>query len=580
MNLLGQWNSRQMIRDRRVQIALVSCIALFVIGVGCGRLSKGGFKQYFGVSFSTFVRSPLAYWRVYRGNWDSSKALQFTQEPGGAYPRRNVETALLPLNIEGVRLSESYPVPKVGGAITVIGTTVIILDRLGGLYRYDLTTRSFGLLPGIPKLPNNLDTYLARRPGPPVNLGEAVYDEFRARDIIFLSDRKELAVAYDKFDEALGKIRTVVSIIPFDASTLTATGSWQEVFVSDAFAADGSDGTRQARSQAGGGRLAYRGDGRIYLTIGDHLIVDPPVSEDPNSTDGKTIEINLTTNKWHVFSKGHRNQEGLTFLRSGQLVATEHGERGGDELNVITEGGDYGWPNVTLGTEYNSYDWPAGTSSVGSHAGYTAPLFAWVPSIAPTQLIEVHDFNSRWDGDLLIATLKAASLYRLRMEGGRVLYSEPIWIGDRIRDIEQSNGTIILWTDDTKLLFITVNQDQLAVKERAPNVIGNALTDSVCLGCHHFGPTSPTDLAPSLSNLLKRPIASDAFSYSSALRAKGKLGPWTPALLSEFLSDTFKFASGTIMPAFALGREEIDGIVDTLVRASDPDTGTVQSHSK
>lgn len=40
-------------------------------------------------------------------------------------------------------------------------------------------------------------------------------------------------------------------------------------------------------------------------------------------------------------------------------------------------------------------------------------MFAWVPSIAPTQLIEVNNFNPRWDGDLLVGTLKASSLYRL-----------------------------------------------------------------------------------------------------------------------------------------------------------------------
>jgi glucose/arabinose dehydrogenase/cytochrome c2 len=544
------------------------CLALcFATGFAFHKYGGDAYHKYVGVPALAFIRSPLAYWRIQQRGWGSFKELQYTQDHGGLYFRRYVETILLPLIIDGKRLSDFYPVPKMGGAIAVVDTTVIILDRLGGLYRYDLTTGSFGLLPGIPRLPSNLEAYLVQRPGPPVNLADAPNDEFRARDIIFLSDRKELAVAYDKFDETLGKIRTVVSVIPFDVTTLTAAGAWQQIFASDAFAYG-------VGITSGAGRLAYRGDGKLYLTVGDHYIVDPKVSEDPNTTFGKIIEINLTTNKWRRFTKGHRNQEGLTFIKSGQLFSTEHGPRGGDELNVITEGSDYGWPNVTLGTEYNSYGWDAGTSLVGSHTEYKAPLFAWVPSIAPTQLIEVNNVNPRWDGDLLVGTLKASSLYRLRLEADRVLYSERIWIGQRIRDLAQTNdGTIVLWTDDTQLLFVTVDKDQLAVKRRTPDIIGSGIVNENCLACHHFGSTSPGDFAPSLSNLLNRPIASDAFSYSPALRAKQKLGPWTPALLSEFLSDPFKFASGTNMLPLKISPADINDIVATLVTASDLSAG-------
>ena len=65
------------------------------------------------------------------------------------------------------------------------------------------------------------------------------------------------------------------------------------------------------------------------------------------------------------------------------------------------------------GTDYNSYIGEQGTPFVESYAGYTSPLFAWVPSIAPTQLIEVTNCYRRWNGDLLVATLKALSLYRV-----------------------------------------------------------------------------------------------------------------------------------------------------------------------
>jgi hypothetical protein len=214
---------------RRNRIVLVLCFALcFAMGFA--------FHKYGVGSSVAIIRSPLVYWRIHQRGWNSFNELQYTQDHDGLQVKRYVETILVPLTIDGKWLSDSYPVPKMGGAITVVGTTVIILDRLGGLYRYDLVAGSFGRLPGIPPLPNHLEAYLVHRPGPPVNLADAPNDEFRARDIIFLSERKELAVAYDKFDETLGKIRTVVSVIPFDAATLTASGAWQQVFASDAFA--------------------------------------------------------------------------------------------------------------------------------------------------------------------------------------------------------------------------------------------------------------------------------------------------------------------------------------------------------
>ena len=554
-----------------VSIAFVLCLALsFATGFGVHKAGVG-IESYFGVTAGVLFRSPLAYLRVHRLGWNSYKTVQATQDHGGLDFRRHVETGLLPIIIDGKRLSDAYPVPKLGGAITVVDSNVIILDRLGGFYRYNLTTGSFKPLP-IPQLPNNLEAFLHFQrpdqiPGPPVNLADAPNDEFRAHDITFLSDREELAVAYDKFDETLSKLNTVVSVIPIDVTTLEPTGPWREIFISDAY------NLGQGITSAGG-RMAYRGDGKLYLTLGDHYTVRPKLSQDSNTTFGRVVEIDLSSNEWREISKGHRNPQGLTFLKSGQLFSTEHGPRGGDLLTVITEGSNFGWPNVTLGTAYDSYDWDVGTSPVGTHNGYTAPLFAWVPSIAPSQLIEVNNFNPRWDGDLLISSLKAMSLYRLRLEDGRVLYSEQIWIGQRIRDLAQTkDGTIVLWTDDTQLLFVKVDTDQLAEKRRTPDVVGSLTHPSgifpSCMGCHHFGVTNPTDFAPSLSNLLNRPIASDAFRYSPGLREKQKLGKWTEALLSEFLSDPVKFANGTTMLPLALSPEEIKYIVNILARASD-----------
>ena len=36
-------------------------------------------------------------------------------------------------------------------------------------------------------------------------------------------------------------------------------------------------------------------------------------------------------------------------------LSTEHGPKGGDELNLIKKGNNYGWPIVTHGTTYESF---------------------------------------------------------------------------------------------------------------------------------------------------------------------------------------------------------------------------------
>jgi glucose/arabinose dehydrogenase len=533
------------------------------------------FNKYVGLQTTlAFAKAPAARLRILRRDWNSFQQLQYTLDQGDVYLPRYVETGLLPLVITKKRLSDSYPAAKFGGAITIVGATVVIVDRLGSFYRYDLKNGSFGKLQ-LPPLPNNLEAYLRERRNlsgvQHANLvGAEAQDEFRTHDVTFLSDRNELAVAYDRFDETLGKLRTVVSVIPIDVATLVATADWQTKFTSDPYA--------PGSAPFAGGRMAYQGKDKLYLSLGDHHIYDPPVSQDPNTTFGKIVELDLLSKNWRTISIGHRNPQGLTFIKSGQLIATENGPRGGDGLSIITEGSNYGWPNVSLGTGYGSYDLSESlgdgranitASPVGRITGYTAPLFAWLPSVAPTQLIQIENFNPRWDGDLLVGSLKGTSLYRIRLEADRVLYSEPIWIGQRIRDLAQTNdGAIVLWTDDTQLLFVSVDTDKLAQRLLSSAFLGEIQTAG-CLGCHHFGPTHPGDSAPTLSDLLNRPIASDVFQYSAGLRARQ--GTWTRALLVQFLTDPTKFASGTVMPSMrmlGLDPEQIEDIVDTLARAS------------
>ena len=264
-------------------------------------------------------------------------------------------------------------------------------------------------------------------------------------------------------------------------------GGWRTIFLSDVEPGGSNTGS--------GAKMVTDGSDKIYLTVGDYGEVGRALAQDPNSTLGKIVEISISTQKVRIISMGHRNPQGLIWTKTGELLSTEHGPAGGDELNLITEGSNYGWPNVTLGTDYGAYGWKD-DALVGKHTGFKPPLFAWVPSIAVSSLIQVEGFHPRWDGDLLIASLKALSLFRLRLEGSRILYSEPIFIGQGIRDIAQlKNGTIVLWTDDTQLQFISVDLDKLATNRHYPETVDDTVVYE-CMYCHHFGPTNVSDFAP------------------------------------------------------------------------------------
>jgi len=474
---------------------------------------------------------------------------QYSHDLNKVAQDRSIDTALLPLKFEGIRISERYQAPKVGGGITAIGNTVIVLDRLGNIYSYEASTDNLRKLP-ISELPNNIADYLAQ-PG-------AVVDEkrFRAYSIRYLDFAKILVVSHEYFDNQYNKSRLAVSVIGIDEKSLQATGTWKTIFLGE-LEPDGPN-------EQGGGHLAARGPDKIYLSVGDYGS-DGMVSQDVNSKMGKILEINLNTGEAKMVSLGHRNPEGLIMTPSGTLLSTEHGPSGGDELNLIVAGTNYGWPFATLGTDYNSYGWRE-TKLVGKHDGYQAPIFAWVPSVAVSSLLQIQGFDRRWDGDLLIGSLKGQSLFRLRFDGGRVLYSEPIWIGQRIRDIAQlQDGRIVLWTDDTQLQFISVDQQRLELNKRNPMSTSSTLVVS-CMYCHHFGPTNLTDFAPSLTDVLGRKIASDNFRYSAALRTKD--GVWTEKSLRDFISDPNEFATGTGMPNLHLSQDELDTVLQDLQRAT------------
>ena len=201
-----------------------------------------------------------------------------------------------------------------------------------------------------------------------------------------------------------------------------------------------------------GGKMLTDGDEHLLVTVGS--FAKPVQSMDTHF--GKLLRINTDTGAAEVVASGLRNAQGLARDRGGNLWETEHGPQGGDELNVIKSGTNYGWGEVSYGVDYGhstlTVEQPL--EQLGRHDGFTRPAFAWVPSIGITSIV-VNDerFFPLWKDDLLIGSLRATSLFRVRRHGGQVSYVERIRgrLVKRIRDIAQlPDGRVALLLEPDK----------------------------------------------------------------------------------------------------------------------------------
>lgn len=207
-----------------------------------------------------------------------------------------------------------------------------------------------------------------------------------------------------------------------------------------------------------GGRILPFGDGQVLLSTGT-------LGKRAGGQHGKILKVTLKDGSATEYATGFRNPQGLFVdTKTGEMFETEHGPRGGDELNLVKEGVDYGWPKVSYGTSYEGPEakTPQPTDQWAGHEGFQKPLISFTPAIGIGQLIrypadgaDAAEFP-RWRGDLLVGSLRGQALYRMRYAEGRIVFAEPIALEDRIRDIALlPGGAIALKTDTPRLIVIS-----------------------------------------------------------------------------------------------------------------------------
>ena len=206
--------------------------------------------------------------------------------------------------------------------------------------------------------------------------------------------------------------------------------------------------------QHAAGRIEVIDKKNVYLTTGD--LGFPKIGDrKARGTLGSIYKV--SSSAFERVSQGHRNPQGVQLIGK-DLYISEHGPRGGDEINLIDLGKDYGWPFVTYGQPYGSGDYVR-PSKTGTHEGFIKPLYYWVPSVAPTELILLPDDPrwGSWSGQLVMGTLRENALIFLQLMSKReVGQVANVNVGERIRDLEVGNdGSIIATTDSGNLLFVS-----------------------------------------------------------------------------------------------------------------------------
>ena len=206
-------------------------------------------------------------------------------------------------------------------------------------------------------------------------------------------------------------------------------------------------------------RMVFDKQGFIYFSIGDRgnrnqaQSLNYPNGKIHRLNDDGSIPmdnpfINVKNAIKSIWTYGNRNPQGLAIHPISEIIfESEHGPRGGDELNILFSGNNYGWPEITYGKNYSGT-----TITKFTHKeGMEQPVIHWTPSIAVCG-IDFYDGNifKNWKNNLLVTSLKFENLYRLTIDQNKVIDQEIIYsAGSRIRDVETGpDGYIYLALED------------------------------------------------------------------------------------------------------------------------------------
>lgn len=219
-----------------------------------------------------------------------------------------------------------------------------------------------------------------------------------------------------------------------------------------------------------GGRILFDKTGNLVVSTGERSVIETrPLAQSVSASLGKTVRItkdgqpaagnpafSQTGALPELFTIGHRNPQGLAVHPvTGEIWLSEHGPRGGDEINRLRAGANYGWPIITYGIEY---DGPAIGGAIQQKEGMEQPVYYWDPVVSPSGMT-FYSGNRvpEWENNLFVGALSGKHIVRLAIKDNRVVGEERLLAQEnqRFRDITQGNdGALYAITDEGRLYKI------------------------------------------------------------------------------------------------------------------------------
>ncbi len=316
----------------------------------------------------------------------------------------------------------------------------LITDRTGQLYHVD-HNRNKKLIKGTPQV-------LAEGQGGLLDI--KLHPQYEKNGWVYMS--------YSKFKKPDSVVMTTTAIVRGKIKDHVFT-EVQEIFEANPY-------TRTKHHF--GSKIMFDEKGYLYFSVGERGNEKefPQKTDNDNGKihrlfdDGRIPEDNPfakdANSKASIWSYGHRNPQGLVLDKeTGTIWETEHGPRGGDELNIIRKGANYGWPVICYCINYSGKP----ITNLSKKQGMEQPESYWIPSIAPCgTTIVTGDRYPAWKGNIMVGSLRFMYLNRCVMKDNKVVKQEKLFSNlGRMRNVEMGNdGFMYIAVEKPGMVFKVV----------------------------------------------------------------------------------------------------------------------------